>query len=1230
MPSAQHKPPPPDQLQRESALDLARSILVHAPAGSGKTDLLTRRFLRLLAAVDEPGEIVAITFTKAAAAEMRHRILRALEEAGAAGERARDSDVLSMRHLATRALAHSQAQGWNLLDLPAQLRIQTIDSFGRELALQQPLISGMGGSLDIFEQPAELYRRAARRTLEQIDDGDARLREAIAALLLWRDNSWQDLENQLVAMLGKRDQWMRDFTLDRDPDWEALRAELERPFARQVRRHLTALSRLLGQVPGARDEAHSLARFACGQCGGALYRDLAELAAFPEDPFETADQLDEAYRAYLCVVELLLTGGGAFRQQVDVHLGFPREFRAQKARALALITGLRAVPGLESALAGVRRLPSVRYSDEDWEIVKASFTLLRHAAGELKVVFAEAAAADFIEVALIALNVLKGEDELPAEGALGVSDRIRHLLVDEFQDTSRRQHQLLAHLIAAWPGREGRTLFVVGDPLQSIYGFRDADAELFPRVEQLGLEIPGDLPLRLDPLLLTANFRSAEELVAQINQTFGRVFEDDDGSGLVYEEVEAARADAIPLQPRLLWDEPPGMRLHVEFMPEAPRANAGAVTADEKKRIQGQRDGARDRQVTEIVDLIRAHLPKIEEARAKHANYRVAVLGRARTALEPVAQALREAEIPFRAVKMEELRERPEIIDALALARALLGPEDRVAWLGVLRAPWCGLSLADLHTLASTDDAEILARPMPQLMTERAALLSGEGRAAVERLLRAAQFARRLRAAQPAAATGTWLEQVWLRLGGAHCVDATQRANLDLLWRSLDRLPQGEPDLLGTALDAALADLKAQPDPNSDSDCGVQLMTIHGAKGLEFEVVIVPELQAQAGNNRQDLLSWQERGVTPAGDDGDEEDEGAITEFLVAPVQSKGTERGQAKKWVDSIRRERERQETRRLFYVAATRAREELHLFARPSYKTAQDGVPALVRPLESLLKTAWPALGEEIQRRFAAWRVDAAAAAQPLIVTAIAAGRDANNIEMLAPAKRTRMRRLPAQIADLQVAQTGASADIPLVGMGSLYERHEGGLRSRLLGKAVHALLEELARTVAARTGEAPRVALARVQPRVAAEIRAAGVEPAQADRITVQATQIALEAAADPKAQWILAPHADAGNEVRWTGVVDGSLRTVQVDRVFRAGAEPGTPAAQANESTWWIIDYKTAHEEGLDPATALPQLRRMFAPQVEAYGKILRNLHGMDTRVCAGLYYPRMAQFDWWEM
>jgi len=268
------KPTPPDQPERQRALDPGQSILVQAPAGSGKTDLLTRRFLRLLGEVDEPGQVVAITFTNAAAAEMRHRILGELEQAAA--NAAPQADPFSMEALAHRALKHSQALGWKLLDLPAQLRISTIDSFCRDLALQQPLLSGLGGALEIAEQPEELYRRAARATFRKIDQTNSALGAAIEKLLLWRDNGWQEMEELLVEMLKSRDRWMHGFLLEREPDWETLRERLERPFASAVRDALTRLGLLLDQVPGARQEALNLARFSCEDPGENSPYGLAE------------------------------------------------------------------------------------------------------------------------------------------------------------------------------------------------------------------------------------------------------------------------------------------------------------------------------------------------------------------------------------------------------------------------------------------------------------------------------------------------------------------------------------------------------------------------------------------------------------------------------------------------------------------------------------------------------------------------------------------------------------------------------------------------------------------------------------------------------------------------------------------------------------------------------------------------------------------------------------------
>jgi ATP-dependent exoDNAse (exonuclease V) beta subunit len=1212
---------PPDRNERLRALDPARSILVQAPAGSGKTQLLTDRFIALLGEVDEPGQVVAITFTNAAAAEMRHRILDELAKP-------QPSD------LARRVLERSNALGWNLLELPAQLRITTIDAFCRELALQQPLLSGLGGALEIAEQPRELYRRAARATLREIDGGNRKLSDAIAALLEWHDNDWRALEELLVEMLSKRDRWMQGFVLDREPDEAALRARLERPFARAVHEALTALSHLLNQLLGAGETVLRLARFACEHKEGEQFHGLAELAEFPVAPFNDSEELEAARQAYIHLSKLLLTDAGEFRKQVNIRIGFPADRKPEKAQLLALIEQARTISGFESALAAVRALPPARYTDDDWRIVFACFNLLRHTVGQLRIAFAETGTVDYTEVAQIAQQVLRGPDGEPTDAALAIADNIRHLLVDEFQDTSRRQHQLLSSLIAAWPERNGRTCFAVGDPMQSIYFFRDADAELFGRVRDLGLEIPAAEPLVLDSVTLRANFRTEPALVEELNRAFAAVFAADDNSGVGFSAAEPARERCVSTH-RLA-------HLHLEFAPQiAPGKAADPRAAEEKQAAQ-------QAQIAEIVALIRSHQKKIEEAALARAHdkekkYRIAVLGRARSHLIPIAEALRSAnhesesrgekKIPFRAVELENLSARTEVRDALSLARALLNPQDRVAWLGVLRAPWCGLSLKDLHLLVSADDLERMAQPVPELLSERQSLLSEEARISVVRVLDAYRKCQSLRASHPTATLGTWLEEIWVSLGGAQCVDQTERANLDALWSFLDQLPDGDESLFSPGFEAALDRFTAQPDPDAGSDCGVQLMTIHKSKGLEFEVVILPELQASDGRGKGDLLSWLERGLERELAEPDES--GGITEFLVAPKQSRGTDRGVAKAWVDRVYRERETQEMRRILYVAATRAREELHLFARPAYKTDVDGELSLAEPKGSLLATAWPALEAEVRSRFEDWKSARKEAVAPLEmeIESIAAAGQSNLLEMpglprlVTEARPTLLRRLPANYGPEQTEGGGfRSVELDRAGTGTSYLRHEGGTLSRVFGTAVHALLEGFSKLRANNDWEASSAALMRLEPRVAAQIRAAGVTQDKAVESAALAIQTALKTADDPIGRCILSPHAEAASELRWTGLVAGTLRTVQVDRVFRAGLTPGA----AGEEAWWIIDYKTAHAENIESASALPELRRYFAPQLEAYAAILRNLHGTDAKIHAGLYYPRMSLFDWWEL
>ncbi len=215
---------PADQLERARTLDTRESFLVQAPAGSGKTELLTRRLLKLLAEVDEPEEILAITFTIAATAEMRSRVLKALHDAENATKPDPNNEVA---RLATAALANNKARGWNLLQQPQRLSILTIDAVCLTIAHETPLLSRLGGSLSPTDKPQPLYTLAARRTLARLGEEPA-LSNALRALLQLRATSLFDCENLIAGMLDKRDQWGRVLPLgDAQFNWEEVRDLLQ-------------------------------------------------------------------------------------------------------------------------------------------------------------------------------------------------------------------------------------------------------------------------------------------------------------------------------------------------------------------------------------------------------------------------------------------------------------------------------------------------------------------------------------------------------------------------------------------------------------------------------------------------------------------------------------------------------------------------------------------------------------------------------------------------------------------------------------------------------------------------------------------------------------------------------------------------------------------------------------------------------------------------------------------
>jgi ATP-dependent helicase/nuclease subunit A len=1245
--------PPPDQAERSRALDPRRSFLVQAPAGSGKTHLLTQRFLRLLAEAEKPEEIVAITFTKAAAAEMRNRILAELERAERGGDSDK-GDPESLTALAGKALERGRLLGWQLLDQPSQLRITTIDAFCRGLALQCPLgwglLSGLGGKLETVEDARDLYRRAARRTIETLGASDALARESIEALLLWRDNHWKDVEDQIVEMLGARNRWYQDFVFARDVDWVTLRRRLEAPFLRSARGQLESVCGKLGALDGSCMFALELARFACEEPGKSSPLELAAYAELPGFPLDDGE-IEGATAAFRCLASFLLTKEGTWRSPAGLtkHHGFPAgaKGKTKKDRFGELVGSLAEEPGLEAVLAGFLVPIPTAYTEEEWELVRHCFAVLRTAAVELQLVFAETGSADFTEVAQIALRALAPEDGFPSDFAMQQADGIRHLLIDEFQDTSRNQHLLLSRLIAAWPDREGRSCFCVGDPMQSIYGFREAEVELFERLKTHGLEIAGGDTFQFEFVSLRANFRTEPTLVEDLNGHFGRIFAEDDGSGVRFSAAEVAREAQTPSK----------VELHLAFTENKRR---GLDDGDAGESL-GDPDLTREAQLGETVELVRMHLGKMAALRAagkEQSKYRIAVLGRTKKSLTVIAQALREAGIGFRAIELVPLRERSEVLDALSLARALLNPTDRTAWLGVLRAPWCGLALAELHLLTSADDVAVVGRTVAELLDSRLAGLLADGVIGVGAYEAADRVRRVLGEAVTARASGagetlgtfllgTWLESVWKALGGVDTVNAYERENLRLLWSCLDKLPAGEVDLLGPALGGALDKLFALPDPAASSDFGVQLMTIHKSKGLEFEVVLVPDLEAVGRNSERAMISWLERGLASS-DEG-----GELTEFLIAPIQSKGEEASSAKLWVEGVKRARETQEMRRLLYVAATRARQELHLFARPRYSVNKKGEYALAAPGRSLLGTAWPSLREEVEGRFAEWLEDTddSAYEEPetivrMAASAVEAGEDMNlgrviEMPVLVPKliRPTILRRLPEGYVAPRFAGTGLdggseAGSSEFERPDSLFARTEGGLRSRLEGIAVHQLLERLSRSRESMDSATASEALVETLPATIAMIRGYGVPAEEARKLARRALAVTERAAKDPVGAWVLSPHAGAASETKWTGLIRGQQWNLQPDRVFLAPHW----AQDADGPAWWIIDYKTTHAGGIDladdgaQAEFIGEHRDKYAGQLAVYaqviGQFLRNGQAGDIPIRVGIYYPRLPLFDWW--
>lgn len=1136
---------PRDHEARTAALDPTCSMVVQAPAGSGKTELLTDRILALLPTVRRPEEIVAITFTRKAAAEMHARVMEKLAAAELPPPDA--PHARKSWELARKALDHDRRHDWQLLQFPARLAIQTIDALCASLTRRMPYLSYLGGAPRVTNDPSELYAQAARATLDLADD--PHYGEPIRALLAHLDVNPAIAADLLAAMLGSRDQWLP--YLERGADRETL----ERDLYDAICQELQAIQQAMPL--GWYHEVPALARSAQAILAAAGNQDLDALADWADGEALLAEP--DALPQWRALATLLLTKTNEPRKSLNKNIGFPPGC-AHKQPMQEWLAAASQDAGWAARLAQTIELPEGRYSEAQWTALTALFGSLRLAAAQLQVIFGQTGQVDFTEVTQRALQALGSADD-PSELLLRMDARIQHLLIDEFQDTSQPQIDLLERLTAGWMQGDGRTLFLVGDPMQSIYRFRKAEVALFLRVAQHGV---GGITLR--QLTLTDNFRSQAGIVEWVNRRFSALFpkqHDAAQSAIAYAHSHAFRPplDGPAVQFHAVWQPCPDDDLQQDDgdaragsagLPPLPEAEHEVVLRLVREAIAGNCGNDGDRNV--------------------------AILVRARSHARAISRHLSEAGIAHRAVELTRLAQRPVVADLTQLARALAHPADRLAWLCVLRAPWCGLTLASLTILAGDDHDT----PVPALLDERAELLADPGEASrLSHVLTVLNDRSNDSGSLPFA---TWVEDVWRRLGG-HLAYPTKRdaADAESFFRLLEDVsPYGPPD--PARLSEALQRLYASPDP-APQGRNVQIMTMHKSKGLQFDTVILPGLHARAPVEPRRLLWLEHHGG----------------KLLAGPIKP------QAEAAADPISQFLARRDARRaefeldrLLYVASTRARHRLHLVAELD-TDARTG--ATMPPhRSSLLARLWRVLDDMVP--------PSRATSMQFVPPEPNADRKAGDKDAARPtsAAMATVMRMPVSVLHeltrsnrrgLADRSTGETENSVSTVQQMLLDA--GNQLERITGEVAHAWLEHIAHD-GPEAWDIRRIAASSDQ--IAMQLSRKGLPARDHEAAHTIVLDTLTATLADERGRWLLAQPAQR----EWR-LLDARGKQLVVDLAFET------------EDGWLVVDYKTslAHQDE-SPVAFEARMRASYTNQLRRYCAAVSAATGSRTR--AALYLPRM--------
>lgn len=781
------------------ACDPARSVVVEACAGSGKTWLLVARMLRLLLAGAAPAELLAITFTRKAAQEMRERLLQLLKQlALESDEQARQ--LLSERGVPGAALAATLpvARGLyeRVLSDAQSLSIDTFHSWFARLIQVAPLASGVPHGYALSESSGEMLAEAYRRLMQNLSAGsqngaEGEVRQALVRLYEIAGD-W-NARRLLDAFVDKRAEWQAA-QLNGTP-LESLVQMLGPDAMEDARlclwqdtemvRRFSAMAQLLGK--GAKRNQDRAVAIESALTGGASLENFERLHGEFVDPAKGGPRGNDHKRGKLALAieQQYGTDGGAL---------FEAEFTALAEALMALQN--RAME------------PRVL------ELNRALFTVGSAYLDSYRDIKAEQRVFDFADLEWQAYRLLL-DPEHAAYMQSRLDARYKHILLDEFQDTNPLQWCIVRAWLGAYGGDAAQpSVFIVGDPKQSIYRFRRAEPRVFGEAKRLLAERGANL------LRTNQTRRNARAVVEELNKGMR-------GNGLFSPQTTASNVEGAVWRLALAREE--GAEEEVANTLRDPLATPRMEQEDERRYREG----------LSIASALIAARAAIQKETGKEPPWaETMLLVKKRAHLAAYEKALREMGVPFVSDKRGGLLESLEVSDLIALLNFLITPGDDLALAQVLKSPMGGASDDDLIALARGEGSwwqrlqAIQDRPHLERITR---LLRDWLRAApqlpvhdlLDLILHQGRLPERYAEAAPAAMRGQAVGNIEAFLELSLALDAGRYPSLPKFIAALHALRRGDS---GDAPDEA--NVEAAFD-------AVRILTIHSAKGLEAEIVVL-------------------------------------------------------------------------------------------------------------------------------------------------------------------------------------------------------------------------------------------------------------------------------------------------------------------------------------------------------------------------------------------------------